>query len=210
VSGAGVNVEANAGGPTAGYCRHCGKMLTPETLREVNGVYYCPDCLATMVGQAQPGTQGAPGSGKAATAAALGIIPGLGAVYNGDYWKALIHVLVFAAIIALIPHAPVIFALVLAAWVFYMPVDAYQTARAKAASGATGATDPTARGRETLGPVLLIVIGTLALLNELNLIDIDRVLDFWPLGLIALGVWMLMKRDERTGGPDAGGPRTGV
>ena len=38
----------------SGYCRHCGKVLTPETLREVRGAYYCPECLATMVGQAQP------------------------------------------------------------------------------------------------------------------------------------------------------------
>lgn len=183
---------ASIGASPAGYCRHCGKTLTTETLREVRGAYYCADCLATMAGQTQPASS--PGSGRAATAAALGIIPGLGAVYNGDYWKALIQVMVFAAIIALIPHAPVIFALVLAAWVFYMPVEAYQTAKAKAAGGTAEAA---LRRRETLGPALLIIIGSLALLNELNLIDIDRVLDFWPLGLIGLGVWMLMKRQEQ-------------
>jgi len=195
VSDAGVS----PGAPPAGFCRHCGKVLTPETLREVHGAYYCPDCLSNMVGQAQPPAPSSapPGSGRAATAAALGIIPGLGAVYNGDYWKAMIHVLIFAAIITLIPHSPPFFALVLAAWVFYMPVEAYQTAKAKAASGVAGAGGISVRGRETLGPVLLIVIGSLALLNELNLIDIDRVLDFWPLGLIALGVWLLVKRQEQ-------------
>jgi hypothetical protein len=194
VSEAGTNLESSA----AGYCRHCGKMLTPETLREVRGAYYCPDCLATMVGQAQP-TQPS-GGGRAATAAALGIIPGLGAVYNGDYWKALIHVLVFAAIIALIPHSRVIFSLVLVAWIFYMPVEAYQTAKAKAARG-EGQSDTALRGREMLGPLLLIIIGSLALLDELNLVDIDRILDFWPLGLIALGLWMLVKRQEQGGNP---------
>jgi hypothetical protein len=170
-------------------------MLTAETLREVKGAYYCPECLAASIGQAA--TRRASGGGRAGTAAALGIIPGLGAVYNGEYWKALIHVLVFASIIALIPHQPVIFPLVLAAWVFYMPFEAYQTAKAKAAAGDTGARAPmSVRTRETLGPVLLIVIGSLALLDELNIIDIDRILDFWPLGLIALGVWMLVKRQE--------------
>ena len=186
---------ASPGGTPAGYCRNCGKTLTPDTLREVQGAYYCPDCLAAMVGQAGPSPQA--GGGRAATAAALGVIPGLGAVYNGDYWKALIHVLVFAAIIALIPHAPVVFSLVLAAWVFYMPMEAYQTAKAKAARGIDVTSEAARRQRETLGPVLLILIGSLALLDELNLIDIDRVMDFWPLGLIALGVWMLMKRREQ-------------
>jgi hypothetical protein len=186
--------DAGGGAPAAGYCRNCGKPLTPETLREVQGAYYCPDCLAVAVGQAPPGAKSP--SGRAGTAAALGVIPGLGAVYNGDYWKSLIHVLVFASIIALIPHAPVIFSLVLAAWVFYMPVEAYQTAKAKAARGDVSS-ETARRQRETLGPVLLIMIGSLALLDELNLIDIDRVLDFWPLGLIALGVWMLMKRREQ-------------
>src|SRR5208282_3885897 len=196
--------STGAGTPSAaGYCRHCGKMLTPETLREVRGVYYCPDCLATMVGQAQP--RPAPGGGRAATAAALGIIPGLGAVFNGEYGKAVIHVLVFGTIISLIERQPAIFVPALVAWIFYMPFDAYQTAKAKAASNAGGATAgirasedsrPYAR-RETIGPILLIAIGTLVLLDQLNLVNLDRVLDFWPLGLIALGVWMLVKRQEQ-------------
>lgn len=187
----------------AGYCRHCGKMLTPETLREVRGVYYCPDCLATMVGQAQP--RPARGGGRPATAAALGIIPGLGAVFNGEYGKAVIHVLVFGTIISLIDRQPAIFVPALVAWIFYMPFDAYQTAKARAASNAAGATagatvsaGPRAYARrETIGPILLIVIGTLVLLDQLNLVNLDRVLDFWPLGLIALGVWMLVKRQEQ-------------
>jgi len=183
----------DSGAPAAGYCRHCGKILTAETLREVKGAYYCPECLAASIGQAP---QRPAGGGRAATAAALGIIPGLGAVYNGDYWKALIHVLVFASIIALIPHQPVIFPLVLAAWVFYMPIEAYQTAKARAAAVAQGQSDLGAQNREMLGPILLIAVGSLALLDKLNIIDIDRILDFWPLGLIGLGVWMLVKRQE--------------
>jgi LiaF transmembrane domain len=191
----------------AGYCRHCGKALTPETLREVRGAYYCPDCLATMVGQAQP--RPAPGGGRPATAAALGIIPGLGAVFNGEYGKAVIHVLVFGTIISLIDRQPGIFVPALVAWIFYMPFDAYQTAKAKAASKIAGASAEVSGGpsesaglkpfarRETIGPILLISIGTLVLLDHLDIVNMDRILDFWPLGLIALGVWMLVKRQEQ-------------
>jgi len=192
-------MSAAGGGTPAGYCRQCGKALTPETLREVQGAYYCADCLASWVQQG-PTRRQKSAEGRAATAAALGIIPGLGAVYNGEYIKALIHVLVFGSIISLIDRSPGIFVPMLVAWIFYMPIEAYQTAKAKALSAKLGSAseppDALQRRRETIGPVLLIAIGTLALLNELNIIDFDRIISFWPLGLIALGVWLLMKRQE--------------
>ena len=185
--------------PAAGYCRQCGKPLTPETLREVQGAYYCADCLGSWVQQG-PTRRQKSAEGRAATAAALGIIPGLGAVYNGEYIKALIHVLIFATLIWAANNVSDLFGLAIAAFVIYMPIEAYQTAKAKAMSArsgsATGASDSLQRRRETIGPLLLIAIGTLALLNELNIIDFDRIISFWPLGLIALGVWLLMKRQE--------------
>jgi len=208
-----MSAAGAAGGAPAGYCRHCGKALTPETLREVQGAYYCPECLAGMVGQAEalPTAVFTPerrASARARAAAALGIIPGLGAVYNGEYVKALIHVMVFAAIISLIERSPGIFVPLLVAWIFYMPFEAYQTAKAKAlqaASAAPGGAAGISPGamaatgavrRETIGPILLIVIGTLVLLDQWNLVNLDRVLDFWPLGLIALGVWLLVKQKQ--------------
>jgi hypothetical protein len=208
-----MSAAATGGGAPAGYCRHCGTALTAESLREVQGAYYCPDCLAGMVSQTQGQPAGAPRAGlgpnaRAKAAAALGIIPGLGAVYNGEYVKALIHVLVFGAIISLIERSPGIFVPLLVAWIFYMPFEAYQTAKAKAlqaasagtggtvAGGAAMATSGAAVRRETIGPILLIAIGTLVLLDQWNLVNLDRVLDFWPLGLIALGVWLLLKQQE--------------
>jgi len=117
-------------------------------------------------------------------------------------------VMVFAAIISLIERSPGIFVPLLVAWIFYMPFEAYQTAKAKAlqaASAAPGGAAGISPGamaatgavrRETIGPILLIVIGTLVLLDQWNLVNLDRVLDFWPLGLIALGVWLLVKQKQ--------------
>ena len=163
---------AGEGVPTAGYCRHCGKALTAETLREVQGAYYCSDCLAAGMSQAQVPPRGKSGEKRAATAAALGIIPGLGAVYNGEYVKALIHVLVFGTIISLIDRSPGIFVPMLVAWIFYMPFEAYQTAKAQATIGTPGqsASLKKQRQRETLGPILLIVMGTLRLPPDMYLI----------------------------------------
>lgn len=202
-------MAAGASGMTEvlGYCRNCGKALTAETIRYVGPAFYCVDCQAAVV-QRPPAAEVTPedrkARGRAATAAALGIIPGLGAVYNGDFVKAVIHIVIFGTIISLINRAPGLFVPMLVAWIFYMPFDAYQSAMAKAKSAAgnapgtsaSGQTPPAVARHEQIGPIILIGIGTLALLDRLNLINLDRVFDFWPLGLIALGVWLLLKRQQ--------------
>src|SRR5262249_52565755 len=86
-----------------GYCRNCGKALCSECTREVRGPLYCEDCLAGLLSAPLAPAGGVPGlpagTGTSQTnpglAATLGFIPGLGAVYNGEYVKALIQVLVF-------------------------------------------------------------------------------------------------------------------
>ena len=64
-------------------------------------------------------------------AALLGFIPGVGAMYNGEYAKGFIHVLIFATLIWMAAHVNGIFGLGIAAFVIYMPIEAYQTARAR-------------------------------------------------------------------------------
>ena len=64
-------------------------------------------------------------------AAILGFIPGVGAMYNGEYTKGFIHVLIFATLIWATDHVNDLFGLGIAAFVLYMPIEAYQTAKAK-------------------------------------------------------------------------------
>jgi hypothetical protein len=175
-----------------GYCRNCGKPLTQETAHEVQGAFYCADCLAALIqhgpGPAHPG--------KAALAGLIGIVPGLGAIYNGDFLKGAIHVVIFGLIISMIStgHALGLFIPMLVAWILYMPYEAYQTAKAKLeGTKPTGVIDFSG-GRHQTGPVVLIVMGVVFLLNQYDLIDLDRIANLWPLGMIGLGVWMLMKR----------------
>jgi hypothetical protein len=63
-------------------------------------------------------------------AALLGFIPGVGAMYNGQYAKAIAHVVIFAVLASLGDHSN-IFGILVAAWVFYQVFDAYQTAVAR-------------------------------------------------------------------------------
>src|SRR5467141_2679242 len=106
-----VHPDADA----VGYCRNCGKALCAVCVRPVHDVLYCEDCLANVLGHTSPAPAqnfGTPAGGVAPAGAAaarpgnpalafiLGIMfPGLGAVYNGQYNKALIHIVVFATLV---------------------------------------------------------------------------------------------------------------
>jgi len=99
-----------------GYCRNCGKPMCPACIRPVRDVLYCEDCLATILGHpappaAQAGPAGVPqqaalpavppppsppGVGpNPVLAFFLGFLPGLGAFYNEQYGKGMIHLAIF-------------------------------------------------------------------------------------------------------------------
>jgi len=126
--------------PATAYCRTCGKPVCAICARDVRGVVYCEDCLAAQVSGSmppppQPGVV-VPGatsvaSGSPGLAAVLGFIPGAGAMYNGEYAKGFIHVLIFATLIWAADNVSGLFGLAIAAFVIYMPIEAYQTAKAR-------------------------------------------------------------------------------
>ena len=74
---------------------------------------------------------GAPSPGLAAM---LGLIPGVGAMYNGQFVKGLVHVLVFAVLVSNQRGSRgygIFFALLIPAWIFYQAFEAYHTAKAR-------------------------------------------------------------------------------
>jgi hypothetical protein len=197
-----------------GYCRNCGKALCPECTRDVRGALYCEECLARIVGvpaaqaQAQPDTLSpAKSDANPGLALLLGFIPGLGAVYNGEYVKALIHVVIFGGLIAVhnsIMNAdnmnPVNMTFIhLAIWCFYlyMPIDAYRVAKGRR----QGETKPEpifeTAGRAPVGAFILILFGVLFLLSNFGWLHEDWIAKAWPLGVIALGGWLLWQRVTR-------------
>lgn len=126
------------------YCQQCGKPLCAQCVRPVSGHIYCETCLAARLGvppagvpgaQVPPGVAGfnvppVPGAPNPGLAAFLGFIPGVGAMYNGQFVKALVHVLAFAVLVSLANQYD-IFLLFVFAWVFYQVFDAHQTAKAR-------------------------------------------------------------------------------
>jgi hypothetical protein len=206
-----VHAEADA----TGYCRNCGKALCGVCVRPVRDVLYCEDCLAMVLGHPSPAAapQGAayaasaapvqaartPSSGAPVVAFILGFFPGLGAVYNGEYNKALIHIVVFAAMIvglsSDIGDGPTVaLALLLAGFVFYMAFDSMRTAKAKLTGEVPADPLESWSKNRPVGPIILIVLGALFLLNNFEWFSFGRVLRFWPLILIGAGLMMFRNR----------------
>jgi len=186
-----------------GYCRQCGKPLCPECARDVRGALYCENCLANMVALPPASQPGATTGAHPGTALALGFIPGLGAVYNGEYVKALIHVAVFGGIIAALSsdlpgELDAFLGIALGCFYFYMPIEAYRTAKARQAGQPQPPDLVQSEGHKPIGAIILIGLGVLFLLANFHLLSHDWFSKAWPVGLILLGAWILMDRMKRT------------
>ncbi len=131
------------------FCQHCGKPLCANCVRTTpTGQIFCETCFAATGGGAADPSQaywqsanvppgqvppmyGIPPRGPNPSAAALlGLIPGVGAMYNGQLFKGLIHVVIFAVLVSITDHYA-IFGLFIAAWVLYQSFEAYHTAKAR-------------------------------------------------------------------------------
>jgi hypothetical protein len=88
------------------------------------------------------------------------------------------------------------FALLMTAWVAYMAFEAYHTARRRREGiyvDEFSSVIPL-RGHSIAGPAAIIAVGVLFLLNNLDLLRIYRLIRYWPLLLIGLGVYLLYVR----------------
>ncbi len=208
---------------SSGFCSQCGKGLCPECVRDVRGVIFCEECLAARVAGPTKPTR-PPGCPSPGVALALGFIPGVGAIYNGEYLKGFVHILIFFGLIGLVDSVHGVFAplfgFLIAAFYIYMIIEAYQTAKRRCLGlapappgwGALGLT--AGPGQATpIGPVILIGLGVLFLLQTLDLFDFGYfryVWRMWPLVLIAVGAWMLWKRTSAPppppSSPEGGSP----
>ena len=268
------------------------------------GQILCEPCHDAWQTYQQPFVPLNAGGPNPAAAAVLGLIPGVGAMYNGQFFKGLIHVVIFAVLVSM-SHISGIFGIFIPAWILYQSFEAYHTARAlrdgqpvpdplglndvgnwlnlgrhpqypgqppaqpgagpaqpnpgawsagptqppptgawqppytrgpyqapwqtqytppapaapPSGSPASGAIDPNAqqplppdpsaywhpafwRRGAPVGAVVLIALGVLFLLGQLDIFN-GRLIEYsWPVFLIGLGVWLIVRRlGESQGGP---------
>ena len=142
------------------FCQQCGRALSASTRRQVGSAVFCQPCASAgaapsagwrPVNNGPSGTYNAPptsasypgappftarrsgpGSpGEPALAGFLGLIPGVGAMYNGQYPKGAIHLIVFVVLVSLADNLNWVFWWFVWGWIFYQAFDAYHTAVAR-------------------------------------------------------------------------------
>ena len=128
------------------FCQHCGRPVCKECVRRTGTAVFCTGCWtprattpppASFTGNPPAGVAGfgpaypppVAGEPSPALAALLGFIPGVGAMYNGQYTKGIAHLIVFAMLIAL-TNQKGFFVIFIVGWTFYMAIEAYHTASA--------------------------------------------------------------------------------
>ena len=212
-----MNCTTHPDVPAVAYCRSCGKALCEACRRLADGTVYCEE-HAPVATEAASSPYTAPTPAPAPVAASvhdtgtspglaflLGLIPGVGAIYNGQYVKGLIHVVVLGILIAIVSNDEAsanlepLFGMMIAVWVFYMAFEAYHTAKKRQLGMPVDEFSSIvprrgAPSRFPLAPVVLIAAGLLFLLNNLDIIRFGQLLRYWPIALIALGVYLLYER----------------
>ena len=133
----------------------------------------------------------------------LGFIPGVGAIYNGQYAKGILHAVIWGVLMTIANSntmhdaEPLMAITVIAYWV-YMALEAYHTARRRRSGEPVDEYSSILNlrsGRDLpMVAVGLIVLGGILLLHTLGLLDFDRLARFWPVLLIAAGVYLLYGR----------------
>lgn len=212
-----AEIEATA------FCRSCGKALCGECRRDAHGTVYCAE-HAPAAADASSAPAGPAASAPAAPppspphqdvspglALFLGFcFPGVGAIYNGQYAKGLVHALMFGLIVSILSSGAShgmepLLGFALAALIFYMAFEAYHTAL-KRRNGqpvdefssllpATGG-----GGSSMVSAVALVVVGGLLLLHNMDILRFRNLVRFWPVLLILAGIYMLL---NRTAGVDS-------
>lgn len=207
------------------YCRICGKALAPEDQHSALGTIYCAEHVPatapppssspwTTTPSVPPPAAGAPNPGAASPGLAfiLGLIPGVGAIYNAQYAKGLFHVVIFGLLISMANADSVgdmqpLFGMLAPVWVFYMAFEAYHTAKKREQGLPVDEFSSVLPGANTaaapVGPVIMIGLGVLFLLNNLGLLRFSQIFKFWPVALIGCGIYLLI---ERTRSPKSEAP----
>ena len=191
------------------YCGLCGRALCADCKRDVHGMLYCETCLATRLQTPLFGPQAGPSPG---VGLALGFIPGVGAIYNGQYAKGLVHAIIFGLLVSITSSGTAgdlepLFGILIGVWVVYMALEAYHTARKRRAGEPVDEFSSIldVHGRRSgfpVGAITLIALGVLLLLSTTDVIQLHRLLPYWPVLLILAGAYMLYVRVEG-GGEDS-------
>jgi len=212
--------------PAIAYCRTCGKALCESCRRIAEGTIYCDEHVPASAAAdtasspyTAPAAPPIPDTGASpGLAFLLGLIPGVGAIYNGQYVKGLVHVVILGLLISIVSSEQAagglepLFGMMIGVWVFYMAFEAYHTAKKRQHGQPVDEFSSlvSLRGQPStfpLAPAVLIAVGLLFLLNNMDILRFSQIIRYWPIALIALGLYMLYERLSSSENRDGGGGR---
>jgi hypothetical protein len=184
-------------------CSRCSRPLCPACDHRIRGFPYCQDCIVAGVEllQQQPARAADPKVVRRRTSPFVALLlsfltPGLGAAYNGQTSKALVHFTIFASFfqMATVTNGTAFFVLGMVGTWLYAAVDAVRTAQLLRAGLApdTEADVITKRlyGNPLAWGALMVVLGTVFLLHTLFNVQLP-VRQLLPAVLVLLGAYML-------------------
>lgn len=178
-------------------CNGCGKPLCPSCDHRVKGFPYCQDCIVSGVellrNQTKTNYSTVVKSNTSPTIATLLslICPGLGAAYNGQTTKALIHFAVFVGLIqmAILSKMPLFAFGFLGMWL-YTAVDAWKTAKLIRSGVTPEAAEDFIVQRFSSNPKLWGVV--LVILGAAFFLPLRKIMEgVLPVVLIIFGIYLL-------------------
>jgi len=207
-----MNCAFHTKNPAVVQCSHCGRPLCPACDHRIRGFPFCQDCIIAGVELLRhqqnqlSGAQVVRRKTSPFVATFLSFfVPGLGAAYNGQTSKAIVHFAIFASFfqMAVVTDGVSFFVLgVIGTWLF-AAVDACRTAQLMRAGLAPDAEEDAITrqlyGNPLAWGVTLIVLGTMFLSHTLLGVQFPmrRAL---PVALVVLGAYILfdyLKRHRR-------------
>ena len=187
-------------------CTNCRRPLCSYCDHRIKGYPYCQDCIVLGIENLSRSGQNRTRSKKRARVAALcGLIPGLGAAYNHQNLKAVMHFVGVMLLFQLSEIGPLelFFALAGTAFYLYSIIDAYRTGD-RIASGEDPQIEEkrlrkglVKRAKE-IG-VLLLAFGVLALIRLVHPFGLGvSLIKMLPVMLILLGGYLIVRHLRRS------------
>lgn len=193
-------------------CSSCARPLCRACDHRIKGYAYCQDCIVTGVQGLSRGYRTPRPVGSARLAALFALIPGMGAVYNRQNIKGVVHFVTIVGLFQLtsLRVAAGFFALGGIVAYLYSIIDAYRTAISIARGESPAADEERFKRalirRAPLIGILLILAGSMLVIEILRPFPLITFARLFPVGLILLGGYLLTRYFKRTRDGDYGEP----
>lgn len=132
-----------------------------------------------------------------------GLFPGSGLFYAGNYTKGFSYMLLFALLIVLLVNSAmdsrhsmateiVVFALMLAGFYVFQIIDSFNEVKKRGGTSESASEEYTDEISLT-GSIIILILGVLFMLRNLDIISYNNIIKLWPLLIIGIGLKMVIE-----------------